>query len=77
MAIFFNFFVLLGILNTVFAILWGRKMFEAIFHILKDVDSLDLMIESYRLLIELDKVLDLFICNMRNAWFLDSGPNIF
>lgn len=52
-------------------------MFEAIFHILKDVDSLDLMIESYRLLIELDKVLDLFICNMHNAWFLDSGANIF
>ncbi|KAK6149973.1 hypothetical protein DH2020_017498 [Rehmannia glutinosa] len=32
-----------------------RKMFEAIFHILKDVDSLDLIIESYQLLIELDK----------------------
>ncbi|KAL9146283.1 hypothetical protein ABFS82_13G100500 [Erythranthe guttata] len=31
------------------------KMFEAIFHILKDVDSLDLMMESYQLLIELDK----------------------
>ncbi|KAK6124369.1 hypothetical protein DH2020_041862 [Rehmannia glutinosa] len=32
-----------------------RKMFEAVFHILKDVDSLDLIIESYQLLVELDK----------------------
>ncbi|KAL2244402.1 UNVERIFIED_CONTAM: Negative regulator of systemic acquired resistance SNI1 [Sesamum indicum] len=32
-----------------------RKMFEAIFHILKDADSVDLIIESYQLLIELDK----------------------
>ncbi|XP_073018092.1 negative regulator of systemic acquired resistance SNI1-like isoform X1 [Primulina eburnea] len=32
-----------------------RKMFEAIFHILKDVDSLDLIMESYQLLIELHK----------------------
>ncbi|PIN10424.1 hypothetical protein CDL12_16987 [Handroanthus impetiginosus] len=32
-----------------------RRMFEAIFHILKDVDSLDLIIESYQLLLELDK----------------------
>ncbi|KAG8385484.1 hypothetical protein BUALT_Bualt03G0050100 [Buddleja alternifolia] len=32
-----------------------RKMFDAIFHILKDVDSLDLIIESYQLLVELDK----------------------
>ncbi|KAL0442699.1 UNVERIFIED_CONTAM: Negative regulator of systemic acquired resistance SNI1 [Sesamum latifolium] len=32
-----------------------RKMFEAIFHILKDADSVDLIIESYHLLVELDK----------------------
>ncbi|KAL0363427.1 UNVERIFIED_CONTAM: Negative regulator of systemic acquired resistance SNI1 [Sesamum calycinum] len=32
-----------------------RKMFETIFHILKDADSVDLIIESYQLLIELDK----------------------
>ncbi|KAL0353022.1 UNVERIFIED_CONTAM: Negative regulator of systemic acquired resistance SNI1 [Sesamum angustifolium] len=32
-----------------------RKMSEAIFHILKDADSVDLIIESYQLLIELDK----------------------
>ncbi|KAL0398521.1 UNVERIFIED_CONTAM: Negative regulator of systemic acquired resistance SNI1 [Sesamum radiatum] len=32
-----------------------RKMFEAIFHILKDADSVDLIIESYQLLVELDK----------------------
>lgn len=38
----------------------SRKMFEAIFHILKDADSLDLIIESYQLLIELDKVLHHF-----------------
>ncbi|CAA0823637.1 negative regulator of systemic acquired resistance (SNI1 [Striga hermonthica] len=31
------------------------KMCEAIFRILKDVDSLDLIIESYQLLVELDK----------------------
>ncbi|KAI3456197.1 hypothetical protein Pfo_012860 [Paulownia fortunei] len=30
-------------------------MFEAIFHILKDADSLDLIIASYQLLVELDK----------------------
>ncbi|KAL6585956.1 isoform X1 [Orobanche minor] len=32
-----------------------RKMCEAIFHIMKDVDSLDLIIESYQLLVKLDK----------------------
>ncbi|KAL8468150.1 hypothetical protein ACS0TY_031405 [Phlomoides rotata] len=32
-----------------------RKMCEAIFQILEDADSLDLIIESYQLLIELDK----------------------
>ncbi|KAL3617063.1 isoform X1 [Castilleja foliolosa] len=32
-----------------------RKMFEAVFHILKNVDSLDLIIESYQLLVELEK----------------------
>ncbi|KAL6567371.1 isoform X1 [Orobanche gracilis] len=31
------------------------KMCEAVFRILKDVDSLDLIIESYQLLVELDK----------------------
>ncbi|XP_073142291.1 negative regulator of systemic acquired resistance SNI1 isoform X3 [Henckelia pumila] len=33
-----------------------RKIFEAVFHILKDVDSLDLIMESYQLLIELHMV---------------------
>lgn len=32
-----------------------RKMFEAVFHTLKDADSLDLIMESYQLLIELHK----------------------
>ncbi|XP_047955209.1 negative regulator of systemic acquired resistance SNI1 isoform X2 [Salvia hispanica] len=32
-----------------------RKMLEAIFHILIDADSLDLVIQSYQLLVELDK----------------------
>ncbi|KAL6558297.1 isoform X1 [Orobanche minor] len=32
-----------------------QKMCEAIFRILKDVDSLDLIIESYQLLVKLDK----------------------
>ncbi|KAL1537820.1 isoform X1, variant 2 [Salvia divinorum] len=32
-----------------------RKMLEAIFHILIDADSLDLVIQSYKLLVELDK----------------------
>ncbi|KAL6542552.1 isoform X1 [Orobanche minor] len=32
-----------------------QKMCEAIFHIMKDVDSLDLIIESYQLLVKLDK----------------------
>lgn len=41
-------------------------MFEAIFHILKDADSLDLIIESYQLLVELDKVLDLFTFHMHS-----------
>ncbi|KAL6576971.1 isoform X1 [Orobanche minor] len=33
----------------------ARKMCEAIFHIMKDVDSLDLIIENYQLLVKLDK----------------------
>lgn len=35
-------------------------MFEAVFHILKDADSLDLIMESYQLLIELHKVVPFF-----------------
>lgn len=35
-------------------------MLEAIFHILIDADSLDLIIQSFQLLVELDKVLAFF-----------------
>ncbi|KAL6554163.1 isoform X1 [Orobanche minor] len=45
-----------GSLRLLVAILWNKKMCEAIFRILKDVDSLDLIIESYQLLVKLDKV---------------------
>lgn len=44
-------------------------MLEAIFYIMNDADSLDLIIQSYQLLVELDKVLaflfyflNFFIC---------------
>ncbi|EPS60986.1 hypothetical protein M569_13814, partial [Genlisea aurea] len=35
----------------------SREIFQAIFHILRDADSLVLTIESYELLLMLDKVL--------------------
>ncbi|KAL6580419.1 isoform X1 [Orobanche minor] len=41
--------------NLVGLFVEARKMCEAIFHIMKDVDSLDLIIESYQLLVKLDK----------------------
>lgn len=40
-------------------------MFEAIFHILKDADSLDLVIQCYQLLVELDKVFDIVFLFVR------------
>lgn len=50
-------------------------MFDAIFDILNDADSLDLLIQSYQLLVELDKVLEFLFLNFHlcRSLFLHLG----
>lgn len=53
-------------------ICWNSKMLDAIFQILKDEDSLSLIIESYQLLNELDKVLsNILVSPSFSAWLID------
>jgi len=49
--------------------LW-RKIFGAVFHMLRTGNSLEIIVGSYKLLVDLDKV---FECNLRH-YFLSSYP---